>query len=213
MVSALVVDDHPVVRRGVKCLLEGSELGLEVDEAGDVHDAIRAFRSREYALAVLDIDLPEQGGLDLLKRLRRIQESCAVLMFSHYCEQLFGLRALRAGAMGYLNKSADPGELIRAVRRLLGGRRYITTDLAERLVCEFSQSQANVEPHVALSDRELQVFRMLASGVATSQIAGELCLSVKTVHTHRARAMRKTGLKNNAEIARYAVGKGLIGAP
>lgn len=211
MLPALVVDDHPVVRRGVRYLLEGSDLRLKVDEAADGRDAIKAFRSRSYALTVLDIDLPDQDGLDVLKRLKSIHEGCAILVLSDYSRQAFELRALKAGAMGYLNKCADEVEVVRAARQILRGRRYVSSALAERLVGDLATVACNGEPHETLSARELQIFRMLASGRPVSQIATTLYLSVKTVHTHRARALRKTGLKNNAEIAFYALKKGLIG--
>ena len=210
MQSTIVVDDHPVVRCAVKYWLDASGLAFQVDEAGDAQDAMKLFRSKDYVLALLDIDLPDQDGLELLRRAKRLQTQCAFLILSHHSPEAFELRCLRAGAMGYLSKAIEGADFARAVRQILRGRRLVSTQLAERLVTEDGMFSEQRDPHQNLSSRELQIFRMLAAGRGTSQIAEVLSLSVKTVHTHRARAMQKTGLRNNAEIARYAVNKGLV---
>jgi DNA-binding NarL/FixJ family response regulator len=209
MYSILMVDDHAMVRRGLKAILEEGLGGVSIIEAGTAQEGLLAMRKQDVDAVVLDIGLPDRSGLDVLKRIRQEWPQVPVLILSMYSEDQYGLRMMRAGAAGYLTKSSAPENLVAAVRRILGGGRYVSPALAEKLVAHLA-GEIDDEPYQQLSDREYQVFRMIASGKTVSEIAKELCLSVKTISTHRARVLEKTGMKNNAEITHYAMAKGLV---
>lgn len=202
--KCLIVDDHPIVRRGICELIERTIEGMTVIEAGNAADAVAALQQDALELLLLDIALPDKHGLEVLKEAKLLRPTLPVLMLSLYQEREFAMRALKAGAAGYLSKDRDPDELIKAVRTVLTGGRYITPSLAQQLALHLT-GQRTVEPHEALSDRELEVLRLLGQGKTVSEIAEGLALSVKTVSTYRARLLDKLRLHTTAELIRYAI--------
>lgn len=209
MKRVLLVDDHAVVRKGLRQILEEAVSSLEIAEASDGQEAMRKIRQGNWDALILDISLPGINGLDVLKRIRAEQHNLPILVLSMHPEDQYGIRVLKAGASGYLTKSCAPENLVEAMEQVMRGRRYVSPTLAERLVLELN-NEVGDEPHRALSDREYQILRMVASGKTVSEIAGELCLSVKTISTHRSRMLAKMHMKNNAELTRYAIEKGLV---
>ena len=209
MLKILIVDDHAVVRAGLKQILaETSDMKVAA-EAGSGSEALEMASHGSFDLVLLDISMPDMSGLDVLKELHRHYETLPILMLSMYPEEQYAIRALKAGAKGYLTKESAPAELISAIRKVSQGGRYISLSLAENLAF-YLGSDANKSPHQMLSDREYQVMLMIASGKTVSEIADELILSVKTISTNRSRALQKMGMKNNAEFTYYAVKEGLV---
>lgn len=209
MTRILLVDDHAVVRKGLKSILESADNGYIVGEAGTSEQALEQIRSHHWDAVILDINLPGRNGIGMLKRVRHEQPQLPILMLSVYPEEQYGLRVLKSGARGYLNKSAAPEKLVEAIQRILRGRRYFSPELSEQLLDDLAGND-HQQDHHALSDREYQVFLMLVNGMTPSAIAHRLSLSVKTIHTHRSRILRKMGLKNNSELMRYALEHGLL---
>jgi DNA-binding NarL/FixJ family response regulator len=208
MIRILLVDDHAVVRRGLKEILT-EELGVvKFGEAGTASEAHTVLAQCFWDLVILDISLPERSGIDLLKDIKYANRRQKVLMLSMYDEGYYAVRALKAGASGYLTKDTVSEELGRAVRRVLSGRKYITPALAERLAFELT-NDTDKEPHEQLSDREFQVMHMIAQGFTVSEIADRLKLSSKTISTYRMRLLEKMHMKTNAEVTSYAVRNGL----
>ena len=208
MTRILVADDHAVVRRGVLQILDEAPESFVIDEASSGGEVLRVAREQDYDLILLDIALPDINGMEVLNHLQDEHPNVAVLMLSMYPEKQYASRALKAGASGYLTKDSAPGELLRAVGRILAGGKYVTESLAEELVAELS-GEGGGEPHEKLSDREYQVMLLLAQGKTVSDIARELSLSVKTISTYRARILEKLELESTAEIIRYAFRHGL----
>ncbi len=205
----LIADDHPVVRRGVRDLLEDEHLCSDIYEAKTGEEALEALRRQPWDLMILDIALPDKHGLDVLKEAKLLQPRLSVLMLSLYPEKEFAMRAIKAGASGYLTKQSAPAELLAAVHRVLQGGRYITEALAEQMAHALEMGADDVL-HARLSDRELQVLRLLGQGKSVSVIAEELCLSVKTISTYRARILEKLSCESTGELIRYAVEARLI---
>ena len=206
----LIVDDHAVVRTGVRQILADEFPGTAFAEAADARQAIAATLNTSCDLAIVDIAMPGRGGLDLLKDLKALHPGLPVLVFSMYAEQEYAVRALRSGAAGYLAKASLSDELVAAARKALAGGRYVSTELAERLASELGAPAMARQPHDALSDRELEVLRRLGAGKAVKEIAAALDLSPNTVSTYRKRILEKMGMRSNAELVRYAVERGLI---
>jgi two-component system invasion response regulator UvrY len=204
MPQILVADDHAIVRRGLIEILRDSVPGAAFGEAETGWRALELARAEKWDLAILDVSLPDQSGLEVLKQIRRFAPRLPVLVLSMHPEEQFALRALRAGAAGYVTKKTAPQEIGEAVRRVLAGGRYITPSLAEMMALEMSQ-RIEKEPHERLSDREYQVFRRLALGKTVKEIASELTVSVQTVSTYRARILAKMGFRTNAELTEYAI--------
>jgi two-component system, NarL family, invasion response regulator UvrY len=202
--KCLVVDDHPIIRKGICDLITRHIDGTTATEAGTAAEALAAVQRDPWDLLVLDIALPDKHGLEVLKEVKLLRPALPVLMLSLYPEREFALRALKAGAAGYLSKDRDPAELIEAVRAALTGGRYITASLAEQLAQHVTGGRA-LAPHEGLSDRELEVLRLLGQGKTVSGIAEELALSVKTVSTYRVRLLDKLRLRTTAELIRYAL--------
>ena len=210
MIHILVADDHAVVRRGIKeTLVDASDM-FRVEEAGTAPEVLERVRGQTWDLLILDLNLPGRGGLDLLADIRHDRPRLPVLVLSMYPEDQFAVRALRAGANGYLNKESAAEELVTAVNKIVKGGRYVSDALAERLAISVGPD-ADRAPHEALSDREFQVLRLIGSGRTVSQIAEELSLSVKTISTYRTRILVKMGMATNAELTVYAVRTGLVG--
>jgi DNA-binding NarL/FixJ family response regulator len=209
MMKILIVDDHPVVRQGLRLLLETQPGVAGVAEAGTAAEALERLREESWDVLVLDIDLPDRSGLDVLHDARARWPELPVLILSIHPESVMALRLLKAGAAGYLNKDSAPAELVKAVRSVAGGGRYISAVLAQ-LLAEQIGADAAREPHERLSEREYQVFHRLASGQTVGEVAEGLHLSVNTVSTYRARILEKMTLSNNAELMRYAAERRLV---
>ena len=205
----LITDDHPIVRRGVRELLEEEQLCSEISEVRTGEEALEAVRRQPWDLMILDIALPDKHGLEVLKETKLLQPSLPVLMLSLYPEKEFAMRAIKARASGYLTKQSAPSELLAAVLRVLQGGRYITAALAEQMASVI-ETGVDGSLHARLSDRELQVLRLLGQGKSVSVIAEELRLSVKTISTYRARILEKLSCESTGELIRYAIEARLI---
>ncbi len=209
MIKVLVADDHAVVRRGLRDILAATGDILVGGEAATAHDVRRLVREQRWDVVVLDISLPEGNGLDLTADIRRERPETPVLILTMHSEQQYAIRAIKAGAAGFLTKESAPDRLIEAVRKIAGGGRYVSAELAETLASVLA-GEAPGQPHDRLSDREFEILKMLASGRTVSQVAQTLALSVKTVSTHRTRLLKKMNMKTNAELTHYAVRNGLV---
>lgn len=209
MIRILVADDHPIVRKGlVQIVEEVADLAV-TGEASDSATVLQTVESTPCDVVLLDLGMPGVGGLELIREIRKARHAPAVLVLSVHPEERYGLRALKAGAAGYLTKESAPDLLIEAIRKIHSGKKYITPTLAELMATDLGDDTKG-QPHESLSDREFQVLRMLASGKTVSTIAEELNLSVKTVSTYRSRLLRKMRLKNNTELAHYAIRRELL---
>jgi DNA-binding NarL/FixJ family response regulator len=209
MIRALITDDHAVVRRGLKELLTDSQHIDVAGEASNAREAMQQVRSGQWDVLILDINLPDRNGLDLLRDLKAERPDLPILILTVCPEDQFAVRALRSGAAGYLTKASAPAELVDAVEKVARGGRYVSPAVAERLAVLVGGEYEGL-PHESLSEREYQVTRMLASGKTVSQIAGEMNLSVKTVSTYRSRVLDKMGMRTNAELTYYAVRNQLV---
>jgi two-component system, NarL family, invasion response regulator UvrY len=205
----LIADDHAIVRAGLKQFLAEVPDITVAGEAGSGTEALELIRQGEWDVVLLDIAMPDMTGIDVLKRLRHDKPDLPVLILSIYPEEQYAVSMLRAGASGYLTKESAPEQLEQAIRKVATGHRYVSPALAELLALEVG-GDAGRPAHETLSQREFQVFSKLAAGKAVSEIAGELCLSVKTISTYRARILEKMGMKNNAELTYYAIKNHLI---
>ncbi len=209
MISVLVADDHAVVRRGLVQIISET-MDIEVDgEACSADEVYTMVRRSTYDVLVLDLNLGEASGLEVLKQLKVELPALPVLILSVYPENQFAVRTLRAGAAGYLNKDSAPEQLVEAIRRVADHKRYVSPAVAEELLFQLD-TDSEGPLHETLSDREFQVLRQLASGMSVSAIAEQLSLSVKTVSTYRARVMEKMNMKSNAELTHYAIKNELI---
>ena len=205
----LIADDHAILRRGLRNLLQEEFVALEVAEARDSREALDQMVREEWDLILLDINMPGRGGLEVLTETRRVRAKAKILVLSAYAEEEFALRAFQLGASGYLNKQTAFDELLLAVRRILGGGKYVTASLAERMAATLG-GEIQPEPHEALSARELQVLRLIAVGRTLKEISSELTLSEKTIATYRARISEKMGLGSKVELTRYALQHKLV---
>ncbi len=209
MIGVLIADDHAILRRGLKEILEDDLQDAIYGEAGNAQQVLAEVQRYEWDLVILDITMPGRSGLDVLRDLKQLRPDLPVLVLSMHPEDQYAKRVLKAGAAGYMNKETAPKELVKAVGKVLSGGRYVSAALAEKLASDLSADTERLS-HERLSDREFEVLRMIASGKTISQIAEELHLSVTTVSTHRARILEKMGMANNAELMRYAMRNGLI---
>jgi DNA-binding NarL/FixJ family response regulator len=202
--NILIVDDHTIVRQGLRRIIE-DVAGLAVaGEAGTAAEAMEFLAQRSFDLVILDINLPGKSGLDTLSDIKRLYPALPVLVLTMHPEEQFAVRVLRLGASGYLNKDSPSDEIVDAILTLLGGRRYLTTSLSEMLLDELSQEKPKL-PHEYLSDREYQVLLLIGEGKTATEMATELSLSVKTISTYRTRILEKLKLTTNAELMRYAL--------
>jgi DNA-binding NarL/FixJ family response regulator len=209
MLKILIADDHPVFRRGLKQIIAETTDMVVAGEATNGWEALSKVRTGDYDLVLLDISMPDKDGMDVLTQLKNERPALLVLMVSMHPEEQYAVRALKAGASGYLTKESAPEELIVAIRKVSTGRKYVSSALAERLAA-LLQEDAEVLPHEALSSREYQVMCMIALGKKATEIAKELSLSVKTISTYRSRILEKMKKKNNAELTRYAINNRLV---
>jgi len=209
MIKILIADDHAIVREGLKQIVADTSDMVVAGEAVDGQEVLEQVRKEDWDLILLDISMSGRGGIDTLKELKIEKPKLPVLVLSMYPEEQYAVRALRAGASGYLTKESAPEELIEAIRKVSQGGKYISATLAESLA--FHVGANSERPlHETLSNREYQVMLMLASGKTVKEIADGLSLSVKTISTNRVRALRKMGMKNNAEITYYAIKHKLV---
>jgi two-component system invasion response regulator UvrY len=204
-----LADDHALFRSGLRRILEEEFAGVTIDEASSGSETLNMLRQHRADILILDIAMSDTNSLHILPDLKALQPSMPVLILSMYNDRHFVVHALRAGVSGYLTKEHAPDELIRAIRTILAGRRYIGESLAEQIADHLAGGDASRLPHETLSARELEVLLLIGSGLALSQIAGKLGLSVKTVSTYRARILEKIGLHSNADLIRYVVRHGL----
>jgi DNA-binding NarL/FixJ family response regulator len=207
MPNFLIVDDHPIVRRGMRQILEERSGPVSVDEAGSVAEGVKKFCERDYELVLLDINLPGRSGLDLIEDLKKINSNSRVLVVSMYPEEQYAIRALKSGAMGYLTKDSAPDELLIAVDKILQGDRYITQSIAEKIFDALGEKGL---PHEALSNREFEVMILIARGRNLKAIGNLLSLSEKTISTYRSRILEKMNMQSNANIIKYALQNKLI---
>ena len=209
MTRVLIADDHSVVRAGLRQFLEAESLPWEIGEAASGATTLDQLRTKKWDLLLLDINMPDRSGLDILRQVRATHPDTRVLVLSGYPERQYAVNVLRAGASGFLSKESAADELIKAVKVVLSGRRYVSATLAELLVTDLD-ADADQPLHSRLSEREFQTLCKLASGRSVSEIADELCISVKTVSTYRSRILEKMNLQTNADLTSYALRTGLI---
>jgi two-component system invasion response regulator UvrY len=209
VIRILISDDHAIVREGIKQILADTNDLVVAGEATNGHEVIEHVRKEDWGLVLLDLAMPGKDGLETLKEIKREKPKLPVLVLSIYPEEQYAVRALKAGASGYLTNESAPEELIAAIRKVSQGGKYISASLAEKLA---SHLEVDVDKpvHETLSDREYQVMLLIASGKTVKEIADEMCLSVKTVSTYRVRALSKMGMKNNSAFTYYAIKHGLI---
>lgn len=205
----LIIDDHAVVRDGVKRIFDEQSEAALFGEASTGPEALQLAHEQDWDLAVLDLSLGNQSGLELLKDLKKVRPRLPVLILSMHSEEQYARRAFKAGASGYITKDSSRAELAKALSQVAAGGRYITSALAERLVFDLGRG-SNRPPHETLSNREFEVMRLLASGNTITEIAALVSLSDKTISTYRARLLEKMGMRTNAELTRYAIQNKLV---
>jgi two-component system, NarL family, invasion response regulator UvrY len=209
MIKVLIADDHPVVRRGLRQILEESADILVGGEVGNAPDVITAVRGERWNVVVLDISLPGGNGIDLIRDIKKERPEARVLILTAHSEEQYAVRAIKAGAAGFLTKENAPEKLLEATRKIAQGGRYVSAALAETLASLLAGDSRGA-PHERLSDREFEILKLLGSGQTVSQVALKLGLSVKTVSTHRVRMLKKMEMKTNAELTHYAIKNGLV---
>ena len=209
MIKILVADDHAIVREGLKQIVRETSDMEVAGEAADGRQVFQMVANDDWDVVLLDIGMPGKSGIDILKELKAEKPGLPVLMLSMYPEEQYAVRALKAGASGYLTKESVPDELINAIRKVSAGGKYVSSSLAEKLAYDL-EADAEKPLHETLSDREYQVMNMIAKGETLKDIADELCLSIKTISTYRSRILEKMRMKNNAELMHYAIKHELV---
>jgi DNA-binding NarL/FixJ family response regulator len=204
MIRLLIIDDHEVVRRGLKQVFRDEFSQLKIGEAENARAALELITTQEWDLVLLDINIPGRSGLELLSEIKRLRPRTPVLVVSAYPEEEFAIRALKLGASGYLNKSSASDEMLVAANKVMAGGKFVTAVLAEKLASAIG-GDVQQSPHESLSSRELQVLQMIAKGRTIKEIAAELALSEKTIGTYRSRLSKKMGLATNVDLTRYAL--------
>jgi DNA-binding NarL/FixJ family response regulator len=203
MKRILIADDHEIVRRGLRQILTDEFPKLQIGNAANARDAVEAVRKQAWDAVLLDINMPGRSGLDVLEELKRLRPAMPVVVLTAFPEEDYAVRAFKLGASGYVSKESASDELLAALRKALAGGRYVTASLAEKLAASVA-GDAPSAPHETLSNRELQVLRLIAQGRTIKEVAAELALSEKTIGTYRTRISEKMGLSTNVELARYA---------
>lgn len=209
MLNILIADDHAVVRKGLKQILLEEYPSANIGEVADAETLVAQVMNDGWDIVICDMNMPGRSGLDALSQLKQVAPSVPVLIMSMYPEDQYALRVLKAGAAGYLGKDSIHDEIIKAVQTVLLGKKFITPTVAERLANAYRDDSAQ-QPHELLSDREFDVFKLLAAGKSVSEIASQLSLSSTTVSTYRARIIEKMNLRSNAALTRYAIEKKII---
>ena len=203
----ILADDHSFIRLGLIQILKDEYPSVEIKEVGDGESLVKEVTLHDWDLVISDLDMPGRSGLEALEQIKLIKPHLPVLILSIYTDDLYAVRVLKAGASGYMNKNAAPYELINALQRIALGKKYITPEIAEKLL---STTDNNKKPHELLSNRELEIFKLLALGKTITQIADSLSLALTTISTHRSRIMGKLGLSTNSELTRYAIAYHII---
>jgi len=209
MLRILIADDHAIIRKGLKQILLEEYPSAIIEEVNDAEGVIKKTISHEWDIIICDLSMPGRSGLDVVQQVKQNFPKLPVLILSIHPEEQYAIRVLRAGAAGYLSKDAATEELVKAVQRVLQGRKYVSSAIAEKMAAELDQDTSR-PPHEVLSDREFDVFKMIASGKTVSEIAEQLTLSITTVSTYRARILVKMNMKTNAELTRYGLENKLI---
>jgi len=209
MKKILLVDDHEVVRNGVKRGFDKQADAVSFGEAGTAPEALRLVREQDWDVVVLDISLGGRSGLELLKDMKQMHPRLPVLILSMHSEEHFARRALKTGASGYITKDSPRAELVKAIMEVMSGRTYVSAAIADKLIFDIAAG-GDRSPHEALSDREFEVMRLIASGKTMGEIASVLSLSDSTISTYRGRILEKTGMKTNAELTHYAIKNKLV---
>jgi two-component system, NarL family, invasion response regulator UvrY len=209
MKRILIVDDHEIVRDGIKNIFDEQPETVVFGQAGTAAEALTLARDEDWDVVVLDLSLGARSGLEVLKELKQIRPRLPVLILSMHSEEQYARRAFKGGAGGYLTKDSPRAELLKAIKKVIKGERYVSPTLAEKLVFDIERG-TDRPPHAALSDREFEVMKLIASGRKVTEIAGILSLSDKTISTYRARILEKMNMKTNAEIIRYAIQNKLV---
>jgi DNA-binding NarL/FixJ family response regulator len=210
MIRLVIADDHAIVRSGLKQVFALAPDLQVVGEAVDGSAVLACLRECEFDLLLLDINMPGVSGPDLIARVKAHRPELPILVLSMHNEAQVAARVLKAGASGYVTKDSEMDVLLGAIRKVAGGGKFIAPELAEKLVFDMSLGSERL-PHTLLSDRELEVFRLLVSGMGVNEIAGQLCISNKTVSTHKTRLMEKMNMTSTADLVRYAIQHGLLG--
>jgi DNA-binding NarL/FixJ family response regulator len=209
MINVLIADDHNLMRKGLRHILMSAKDIKVLDEAENGKDVIGKIRNMDINLLLLDISMPDIHGIDLLDKVKFERPDLPVLILTMFPEEIYAIRAIKAGASGYVTKESAPDELIDAIHKVASGSKYISPSLAVRLA-DLVNAKGESLPHEALSPREIQVLRLMANGKTISEIAEYLSISVKTVSTHRTHVLEKLELKNNAELIRYALENNMV---
>jgi DNA-binding NarL/FixJ family response regulator len=209
MIRVLLADDHTIVRAGLKEILADTGDVTVEGEAGTGQEVLARIREQDFDVLVLDMSMPGRSGVELIKLIKKEQPKLRILILSMHSETQYAVRALKAGASGYLTKDGAADQLVAAIRRIAAGGAFVSPEVAERLALDFGRP-ADAPPHTLLSDREYQVFQAIVSGKSLTAIAGELTVSVKTVSTHKTRIMEKMGISNQVDLVRYAIRHKLV---
>ncbi len=207
--NILIADDHSVVRRGLKTILVDAFPNATIEEASDGIELLNKALEQDWSIIVSDISMPGKTGIEVVKELKELKPKQKVLILSVHAAEQYAVRTLKAGAAGYLTKESAPEELVKAIEHIMGGRKYITPEIAEILVNINIDNSGSRQPHEALSDREFEVLKLIASGKTVSEIADILSLSIHTISTYRSRILEKMQMKNNAELTKYAISNSL----
>lgn len=210
VIRVLLADDHAIVRAGLKEILAETGDITVAGEAASGQDVLARIRGDEYDVAVLDMSMPGRSGIELIRQVKDEKPKLRILVLTMHSEQQYAVRALKAGASGYLTKESAPEQLVSAIRRIAAGGAFVSPETAEQLALDVNKT-AGGPPHTLLSDREFQVFELIVNGKSVTDIAHELALSVKTVSTHKTRILHKMGATSEAELVRYALEHKLLG--
>jgi Response regulator containing a CheY-like receiver domain and an HTH DNA-binding domain len=212
VIKLLLADDHAIVRDGLKQILSETEDLRVAGEATNGHEVLQRVREEDWGLVLLDMSMPGKSGIELIKQLKKERPKLRILVLSMHEEHQYAVRAFKAGAVGYLTKNSHSSQLLTAIRKVARGGAYVSPALAEKMALTLIPD-TDAPPHTLLSDREYQIFRMIVSGKAISEIAAELSISAKTVSTHKSRIMKKLHMTNQTELIRYALQHHLIDGP
>ena len=207
MKRIILADDHSFIRRGLIQILKDEYPSAEIKEVGDGESLVKEVTLHDWDLVISDLDMPGRSGLEALKQIKLMKPHLPVLILSIYPEELYAIRVLKAGASGYLNKNSAPEELITAIQRISLGRKYITAEIAEKLLINIDSEK---KPHELLTNKEFEIFKLLALGKTITQIADSLSLASTTVSTHRSRILGKFNLATNSDLTRYAISHHII---
>ena len=207
MKNVIIADDHGFIRMGLIQILKDEYPAIQITETNDGERLIQEINKQDFDLVITDLDMPGRSGLEALEQIKLIKPDLPVLILSIYPDELYAVRVLKAGAAGYLNKTSAPYELITAIQRIKMGRKYITPEIAEKLIDQFDTDK---KPHELLTNREFEIFKLIAIGKTTSDIANSLSLASTTISTHRNHILEKMGLTNNSELTRYAIANKII---